>query len=271
MANEQTSTNETQTAAGSAGLGVVQGVPGPKIAQVGVLDLRGVPVEQVTRIESIREVGIVLLDEANRSSLAQASLAEVGSVIVAGGPDDRVLIEPWLEISRATVEAMPPGQKLILIGVAWFKPDVPAAVVAEKFEKLHVVGVLFASASVQGALLGKIQSTGLSVTLPDDVGTIIPSIGHNRLTAGYLSHLPDDILYLNVGATEIPSDVTEALLAQKIKTYYNVGGTIGPAPLLELLKARCPANLGEFKEPDTKGDAEESADEGSRAVPAGPA
>jgi hypothetical protein len=251
-------------------MGVVQGVPGPHIAEVGVLDLRGVPVEQVAGIESIRAVGFVLLDEANRSALTQASMTEVGSVVVAG-PDERVLIEPWLEISRATVEAMPAGQKLILVGIVWFKPDVPPAVVVEKFERLHVVGVLFAGAAVHGALLGKMQSTGVSVTLPDDVGDVVPSIGHNKLTPGYLSRLQDGIFYLNVGATEISPDVPEALLAQKIQTYYNVGATIGPAALLELLKARCPANLGEFKEPDTKGDAEESADDGGRAASAGAA
>jgi hypothetical protein len=121
--------------------------------------------------------------------------------------------------------------------------------VSEKFDELRIVGVLLAGAGVHGALLGKSQITGVSVTLPDEPGPIVRNIGHNDVTPEYLTHLSDGSLYVNVGATVLSEDVTEALLAQKIQSYYNVGATIGPKPLIGLLKARCPVNLGAFNEP----------------------
>ena len=45
----------------------------------------------------------------------------------------------------------------------------------------------------------------------------------------------------------VDADVPEDLLAQKIAVYINVGATHAPSALLDLLKARCPTNLGQFE------------------------
>jgi hypothetical protein len=238
----------------SGSMGIVQGIPGRRIKSVGVLDVRGVAAEQIARIESLKSIGVVLVDESCRSALEGASMVSVGAVAVVE-PDVRVLVESCLEISRVTMEGMPAGQKLLLVGIVFFKPDVPPALVAEKFESLQVVGVLLAPAGVQGALIGKMQIIGVSVTLPDDVGPVIRSIGQTFADQKYLSYLEDGVTYLNIGRTRFAEDVTEALLAQKISAYYNVGQTLAPPPLLALLKARCPTNLGQFAEPKAREEA----------------
>jgi hypothetical protein len=249
MSDESVGVEQTQAAGASRSMGIVQGVPGPHIVSVGLLDLRGVPAEQVAQIQSINSVGAVLVDEGNRHALSQASVESTGGIVVVE-PGMRVMVEPFLEISKATMEGMPVGQKLMLVGIVFFKPDVPPALISEKFEDLRVLGILFACAGAQGALLGKMQTTGVSITLPDDVGPVVRSLGENRLTPDYLSRLQDNSAYLNIGATTVSDDVTEALLAQKIQSYFNIGATMAPAPLLALLKARCPTNLGHFGEPD---------------------
>jgi hypothetical protein len=255
MSDEPVGTDQVKSAGASQTVGIVQGVTGPHIVSVGLLDLRGVPAEQVAQIRSIRSVGAVLVDEGNRHALSQATVESTGGIVVVE-PGLRVMVEPFLEISKATLDGMPAGQKLMLVGIVFFKPDVPPALIAEKFEDLRVVGVLFACAGAQGALLGRMQSTGVSITLPDDVGAVVRSLGENRLTPDYLAHLQDNSAYLNIGATFVSDDVTEALLAQKVQSYYNIGATFAPAPLLALLKARCPTNLGHFGEPDEpKGEA----------------
>jgi len=256
MSNQQvnSSTQDEQAATGKAeqpietkAMGAFQGFPGRRVHAVGVLDLRGVPAEQVAQIESIHATGVVLLDEQNRLALERTSMHAVGSVVVAG-PEVRVMVEPCLEIEKATMEGMVPGQKLLLVGIVFFKPDVPAALVTEKLESLQVVGVLLACAGVQGALMGKLQITGVSVTLPEDVGPMVRSVGQTTMDVSYLSHLQDGIVYLNIGQTFVSDDVTEELLAQKIGSYYNVGQTIVRGPLLGLLKARCPVDAGQFKD-----------------------
>ncbi len=64
----------------------------------------------------------------------------------------------------------------------------------------------------------------------------------------YLSRLQDNSIYVNVGETEITPEVTEEMLARKIATYCNIGHTAARAPLVTLLKSRCPTNLGQFEE-----------------------
>jgi hypothetical protein len=263
MSNEQEVTQMEEAAEqkpGSGSVGALSGYPGTRVSSVGVLDLRGVAPELVAQIESIESVGVVLLDEQNQSSLGQAVVKSVGAREVASA-DMRVLTEGWLEISKATVEGMSPGQKLLIIGLVYFQSDVPPALVSEKFEQLRVVGVVLAGAGVLGALMGRMNITGTTVTLPDEPAPMVRNIGRNDVTPEYLTHLPDGNLYVNVGATVLAEDVTEALLAQKIKSYYNIGATIGSKAQIGLLKARCPVNLGAFKEPGEDEEEEEESDE----------
>ena len=234
-------------AGGSSSVGAMQGIPGRRIKDVGLLDLRGVPADRIAQIQSIDSVGAILLDEGCRTALEQVRMNSVGTVAIVG-PDVRVIVEACMEFSKATLEAMPGAQELMLIGIVFFAPDTPPALVTEKFASLQVIGILLAGAGVQGALLGKMQITGVTVTLKENADPIIRCIGQTRIDAKYLSYLQDGIHYLNVGQTILSEDVPEELLAAKIATYYNVGQTTGPAPLLSLLQARCPTNLGQFQE-----------------------
>jgi len=247
--------HEEGSRTGFAQNGMVQGVPGKNIELNGVLDLRGVPAEQVASIESLRINGLVLMDKGNRNALAGVK-SEINGTVMVADPDLRILVEPDFQFSQATLEGMPSGQKLMLVGTVFFKPDVPPALVAEKFADLRIVGILVACEGVYGALLGKMEMTGISITLPPDAGPVVRSMGENTLTVDYVSRLQADSTYINIGETSIADDVSEDLLARKIRTYYNVGVTRAPAPLLALLKSRCPTNLGDFAEPGGEEQAE---------------
>jgi len=229
--------------------GVVTGIAGKRIGVNGVLDLRGVPEGDVAGIESLKVNGVVLLDEANRSALAGVKSTINGSLVVAD-PDMRLIIEPEMKLSRATVEAMPAGQKLMLIGNIFFQPDVPAALVAEKFERLHVVGVLIACEGVYGALMGKMERTGVSITLPDDVGRVVRSVGKSDWTQDYLSRLDDGTTYINMGKTTVPENIDLGLIERKIVAYHNLGKTVCSEPVAALLKSRCPTDHGRFSSPE---------------------
>jgi len=225
--------------------GLVKGVPGRRVSVNGVLDLRGVPREEVAGIESLKINGIVLLDEANRSGLAHAAARVNGSIVVVD-PDLRVIVEPNIEFSRGSVEAMAAGQKLMLVGNVYFRPEIPPALAAEKFEQLHVVGILIACEGVLGALTGKTEMTGITISLPDSGGHVVRSMGQSTWNSDYLSRLPDSSIYINVGATTVPEDVEVDLVERKIAAYYNVGMTSAASPVLSLLRARCSTNLGNF-------------------------
>jgi beta-lactamase regulating signal transducer with metallopeptidase domain len=229
----------------SNGKGIVKGAPGRSIQDVTVLDLRGVPPSHVAKIRSIKDVVVVLLDEKNRNAL-NASMEDVQATVVVG-PNARVMVEPFLEFSRAALEGMPARQQLVLVGVVYFKPDVTPALVNQKFASLNVTGVVLASEGARGALLGKMQITGTSVVMPDDAGSVVHSVGSTQITTGYLERLADQSVYVNIGSTEIAADVAEMLLAQKIRSYVNIGETTGPKPLLDLLKSRSAANIGAFE------------------------
>jgi hypothetical protein len=228
--------------------GMVRGVPGKKVVVNGVLDLRGVPAEQVAAMEKVVLNGVLLLDEDNRGALAGVQTVINGTMLVAG-PDLRVIVGPDHEFSKAMLEGMPPAQQLMIIGNVYFRPDVPPALVAEKLAESHIVGIVIACEGVHGALMGRAEITGVSVVLADGVRSVVRSVGDNELTQDYLSRLDDGTTYVNVGSTTIAEEVSEKLLSQKIAAYHNIGSTIAPQPLLSLLKTRCATNLGNFSEP----------------------
>ncbi len=225
--------------------GLVKGIPGRRVGVNGVLDLRGVAQERVAGIESLKINGVVLMDEGNRDGLADVKTQINGTVLVVD-PDLRLIIEPDMEFSKAAMAAMPAGQKVMLVGNVFFKPDVPAELIGEKFERLYVVGIVLACEGVHGALLGKGEITGISITLPDDVGQVVRSVGKSTWTQEYLSRVADGTTYVNIGVTRIPEGVAEDLVERKIRGYHNVGKTVAREAVLALLKSRCPTNMGEF-------------------------
>jgi hypothetical protein len=225
--------------------GLVKGIPGRRVGVNGVLDLRGVAQERVAGIESLKINGVVLMDEGNRDGLADVKTQINGTVLVVD-PDLRLIMEPDMEFSKAAMAAMPAGQKVMLVGNVFFKPDVPAELIGEKFERLYVVGIVLACEGVQGALLGKGEITGISITLPDNVGEVVRSVGESRWTQEYVSRLADGTTYVNIGETRIADEVPEDLVERKIRDYHNVGQTVAREPVLALLKSRCRTNMGEF-------------------------
>jgi hypothetical protein len=228
-------------------IGTLQGLrPGRSMHHVGLLDLRRTPPEQLAQVEEIHTVDVLLLEEQTRAHLQPTTLHHVGSILVAA-PDERVLVTPQLELSRAAIEGLGGGQRLLVMGNVFFRPDVPPSLVAEKFESLRVFGVLIACAGVHGTLLGRVQVlNGVTVALPDETGPIVYALGETRMTREYLAGLPEGTTYLNVGKTQLDEDVTMEALREKVRAYYNVGETNGPAMLLVALQARCPLNLGRF-------------------------
>src|SRR5512140_218184 len=134
--------------------GLVRGIPGKKIALNGVLDLRGVSAEEIAQIETLDVNGVVLLDDANRAALTGVA-ANVNGSIMTADPAMRVMVQPDLEITRAMVEAMPAGQKLLVIGIITVSLDIPPALLAEKFDDLRLVGIIIIGEAQLGALFGR--------------------------------------------------------------------------------------------------------------------
>lgn len=240
------STEEQEMSQPQGSAGLVRGIPSRRIKTAGVLDLRGVPAQEVAQIESIEMAGIILVDEDNRAALGKVPTQLAGTVATAPA-DLRVIVQPDLEITRSMLEAMSPGQKVMMVGNIYFHPEVPPALAAEKFDDLRLVGILVACEGLLGALFGKVETTGVSVLLPDNVGPVLRSTGQTALTSDYLDRLADGTSYVNIGQTSISAEVSEELLNRKIARYYNVGQTTGPAPLLNLLQSRCSTNLGQFQ------------------------
>jgi hypothetical protein len=221
--------------------------PGRTIHHVGMLDLRGTVPERIAQVEEIHTVDVLLLEEETRALLQPTSMHHVGSILVAA-PDERVLVTPQLELSRSGIEGLTPGQKILVMGNVFFKPDVPAALVAEKFESLRIFGALIACSGVLGVLIGKMQHlNGVTLALPDEVGPIYRAHGETRMTNESLAGLAPGTTYINIGNTQIDSVVFPELLREKVAAYYNVGKTSGPNALMAVLQFLCPVNLGHFQ------------------------
>jgi hypothetical protein len=250
--NATETTGFTESRAQSSGVGVVRGVIGAQVQGAGVLDLRGVTADDLKRLESVQGTGVILIDDGQRAALSHVTLNGVGMVVEIAA-DERVLMQPAMDIGRVMLENMTPGQSFTIIGMLFFAADVPAAQVAEKFAGLRLIGVLVATEAVQGALFGLLRHEGVTITIRPDIKHLVRGMGNTALTPGYLTHLPEGAAYMNVGRTVIPADTPADLLASRIAAYYNLGLTEGPEPLLEILRARCASDYGTFQ-PTTTGE-----------------
>src|SRR5262245_3974288 len=114
---ETTETQETtETDGGSNGksgsnaMGIVKGVPGAEVHAVGVLDLRGVSPEDLQKLKVVEATGAILVDENQKSALAHCKLEAVGAVIELAA-DEKVMLQPYMEVTKATLEGMAAGQR----------------------------------------------------------------------------------------------------------------------------------------------------------------
>lgn len=123
---------EETTPAGASDTGVVRGVPGPVIKDVGLLDLRGASDEDLARLERIEDVGAILISPGSAGKLKNVALSDVGATIEAT-EKDQLITTPLLDFDQATLTAMPDGQRLIITGIVAFADDIDPTLVAQKF------------------------------------------------------------------------------------------------------------------------------------------
>lgn len=226
--------------------GHLTGVPGPVVENVGTLDLRTASADEVATLRRVKNVGTLLVAPDTGSNLSGAALENVGSVIEAG-PEEQLIVGPSIEFNAESLGTMEDGQKLIVTGIVTFADDATAALVAQKIAKLRLTGILLASKSVQGVLVGRMEHTGVVVTVPKTAGQIVRQMGEKTVTAGYLKYLEPDSVYVNLGETTFGTDIPVEVVQSRIGAYVNVGVTRAPQEVLDYLDARCDANMGVFE------------------------
>ena len=249
-----------ETATGASNTGIVHGVPGDQVENVGLLDLRGASPEAMARLKVVRNVGLILVDAGQTSALTNVRMENTGTIAEAH-PDERILIGPSTDFNKAVLEGMEPGLRLTVIGIVTFDPDIPLALLSEKFAFLRLIGILIAPAGVQGALLGKMEHTGITVNMKA-ADPLLKNIGATKITTGSLSYMKPGTIFLNIGETRIDPDVTVATLSAKIVEYHNVGHTVGPADVLQWLQVNAPTQLGAFQTHEEAATPSEHAAEG---------
>lgn len=238
MENEEAKT-------GASNSGSVRGVPGECVENTGLLDLRGTPPEAMSRLKIVRNVGLVLVDRGQTSALTNVIMENAGTVAEAD-PDERVVIGPNTDFNRAVLEGMEPGLRMTVIGIITFDPDIPLALLSEKIAFLRLIGIMIAPAGVQGALLGKMEHTGVSISFKA-VGPVLKSFGETRITAGYLSYMKPGTIFLNLGETHIDPEITGVALSEKIVEYHNLGTTVASRDAIDWLQVNAPTQQGEFQ------------------------
>lgn len=245
----ETPSEEETSQPGVSDTGICTGVTGPTVENVGTLDLRTTRPEDIATLRRVRNTGLVLVAPGSRGALSGVAMENVGSVVEAG-PDERLIVGPSIEFDGETLEAMDDGQSLIVVGIVHFGADATPALVSQKFTRLRLTGILFAPKAVQGALVGRMEHSGITITLPKTSGAIVRQMGEKTVTAGYLGFLKDASTFVNVGQTIFGDDVPLDLLQTKIAAYVNVGCTIARRELLDYLEAVGEGSPGAFETPE---------------------
>src|SRR5690349_16053832 len=115
---EQTETTESKEPTGPAasGMGIVHGIPSENVQGVGVLDLRGISADELQKLKSVKGTGAILIDRGQKAALTHCKMEGVGAVVELAA-DERLITQPVLEVTKATIGGMAAGQKFTMLGI----------------------------------------------------------------------------------------------------------------------------------------------------------
>lgn len=203
-----------------------------EISDVGVLDLTGMgSPEELSGIEAIRRVGVVLVPEHLTSRLAAVPMSEVGvTVPVPTGENVRMVAGQM----RTTGEALahPGAEEDVLVVAGQLLITTPVERVG--YAGMIVAGQVYAPEGSEGALMAGI--TRLTGQVLYYSGKPRFFVGEDRFARGFFEALDGPLSLILVGSFAIERGVEADLLKEKVAQILLAGHLRAPEELLPLVQ-----------------------------------
>ena len=209
------------------------------IQDVGMLDLRYAKVaEDLARIHSIKDVGLVLVPEHLAGVLAGVSMTDVGAVVPIPQEGKVNCLTGQVRLSAEMLESGDPDTILVIAGQAFIHGEMKGV----GYKEIRVFGQLFAPRSAEAAISAKLtQLSGQNFFLPSDARTFM---GEESIGKEFLELLDGPTALVVMGSLTIGAEVTRELLKEKISEIVLMGTLKAQPALIPLLQVITKEKMG---------------------------
>ncbi|MFD1675908.1 hypothetical protein [Alicyclobacillus fodiniaquatilis] len=213
-----------------------------KIMNVGFLDLRGVrSAEEFSRIESIMNVGMILVQEDQMAYVGTVPMENVGGIVpVPVGPDVKIL-SGQMEISGESLAAQGDENTILVLAGQLILTSPVTALKSQ----LVVAGQLLAPRASESVIGAKLQYSAGQI-LYYKGGTPRMLVGNNTITADFLEMASDPLTLILIGDTRFTSEVTVDLLRNKVHDLVLIGNVHAPLRLHGALQYLASTKVGDL-------------------------
>jgi hypothetical protein len=211
------------------------------IQHVAVLDWTKVQsAEDISGVESIQHVGVVLIAEHLAGALGRIHMQHVGSIVPVPAGAEVKIFAGQARISGDAL-ASSPDSIWIVAGQMFITSPVREA----NCKEIRVSGQLFAPRGSEAALSAKItRMEGQTIYYPEGARFFM---GREDITAEFLELLPAPVPFMILGEAIFADDVTFDLLRNKVLEIGLAGKIIAPKELVPLLQVLTVDKMGEIR------------------------
>ena len=211
------------------------------IKDVPILDLRGVPVEQLANVEQVQNVRTIVLDAQNAEAFMRIPRVNVRSHLIV--KPDESLFTGQIDLNDPYLSRMQDDTSCVLLGQALID-GFTISLFLRKVRSIRIYGqVLYADAASAGALLSRTERLQ---------GQLLWMPRHSRRWIG-ATHLDVERLQslngkpvVSIGPITIDPQVTVADITSLVPAMTQIGEIKGREDVVCALLSRCKTRLGNY-------------------------
>ena len=217
-------------------------VPSGQISEMGILNLLSAKVpEDIAGINSISNVGVVLIPEHLAACLAKIPMTDVGSIASIPTGENINLLIGQITLTGEALAGGDPEKILVVVGQLLIKNVVEAV----GYKGIHAIGQICAIRGSEGPLGAKlIHLNGQIIYLPANPRFFM---GSETIGKEYLELLPEAEPLVIMGELTIEKEVPAELLKSKIPEIVLMGLIKVPKHLHPLVQVLTKEKMGEIE------------------------
>jgi hypothetical protein len=223
------------------------------IKEMGMLDLRSAQtVEDLNGIQSIEQVGVIIIPEHLTTALAKVPMKEVGTIVAVPQGAKVNFQMGQVRLSGEALAAGDPEAVLILAGQLFITSPVQSV----GYKEVRVTGQIFIPRGSEGALSAKLSVAGQTIYYTPGVNPRF-FMGADSVGKAFFELLPEEkTMFVVAGALTIEKDVTQELLQAKVQEIALAGLLRVPKALLPIVQVLTVEKAGNI---ETLEDADQAA------------
>jgi len=194
------------------------------LGNVNVLDVRKTPKEMFDRLETIRNVNVILVSPETANYLPGIPAKNINAVAHVPAEVEVKTCMSSLSLNAHYLEGLPSSTFLLVMGRVIVEPDVTVELIESQLAGLVVMGKIVCPDTVIGALQAKASLLmGAAVSYPADAVLIASTL---KLDDAFLEGLDDGTKLVVTGSLRVVDNVSEERIQRKLQSVLAVGSIL---------------------------------------------